>query len=170
MLSEVSFLAFWHSITEEHAFDVVNRAKGITDHFDFQLPNEFKDFTTGSWKIQHLDNNFTAFSKNPLNITGKTPDVYVADEVTKFDPPHLYERLKREATAAMHSGKFFKNSTTLHSNSFEEEVKETPVIGISYDQHLGTFDIPTMEQWIKARNEYVAKHSKEPESLKTKDK
>lgn len=174
MLMEISFTAYWHSIQEEHALDAIHRARGVVDHFDFLLPPDFTNFSSGAWNIYRkptenhfgIDNQFIAFSKNPLNITGKCPDVYVADEVCKFDPPSLYEKLKREAKAAVRNAKFFKNSTTLHGNSFENEVKELAVIGMSYDQHIGTFKTPSQEEWVKAKNSYVARDStiKNPET------
>lgn len=173
MLELKSFTAFWQSIDDEHSCEVIERARGIVENFDFPVPPDFtKGLITGAWDIEIAprfdpktgrrqggkDAHLLAFTKRPTHITGKTPSVYVIDECCKFDPPNMYEKIKREAKAATRTARVFKTSTTLFGNSFEKEIKMPPIIGPSYEEDISSFKVPTFEEWLKARDELARKN------------
>lgn len=151
MLYLQDFTGYWSSTKEETAIDVLNKIKGILNNLPFHVPQGFKEIKSTVWEIDSKRNRFVAFSKNPYSVTGRTPSVYIIDECAKFSPPYLFDEMLKEAQAACHQGKLIINSTTLAGNLFEEIVKEPSLLGMSYEEHLSTFKVPTLLEISNAK-------------------
>jgi len=151
MLTKNNYTSFWFSTVEDTAADVIDRAKNVVNHFDFYVPVELKQFTYTSWEIEKVECKFIAFTSSPTNITGKYPDDYTLDEVTKYKPQSKYEEAKKEAIAACQTGRIWTNSTALTGNSFEHTIVAAPKKGLTHEDYLKTFWVPTRTEWLAAK-------------------
>ncbi|GEM_PF-5320275 len=153
------FTGYWNSIKGDSAKRVIDRIKGTVYSFDFYIPEHYKNVDIEKWVIQEYNREgkliknckIQSFTQTVTNVTGEYPDCLILDEASKYDPPESFVQILAESATACQFGKRFANSTLQPPSYFIDLIQQKPVKGITYEEHISSFPIPTKAEWMRLK-------------------